>query len=447
MKRLTIHNRTNESVSLDTIVHTFPTERRMTILPGGSTTLPVRRFGAPLTLYRQDVSKDHSLYVKELASPSKIIVHGPMMLGATWRAVEVGKDCPWIIYRSRSSRRQRSLLILPRRNLSAFLRDLPDTLPLSALALPGTHDTMALYGWPISQCQSLATPLVVQLQSGIRILDIRLALKDSRLIAYHGVVAQRVSFQYILSTIHDFLTSPESCHETIVMSIKQEDFAVVRPQEFSQHVHDEVANGPGGMGMWFLENRIPTLGEVRGKVVMFSRFGGNGCEWDGGLEGLGIHPTTWPDSEKFGFTWECKNTLVWTHDWYNIPSFLAIPEKTTLATQILLPSPNNPPVPTLAITFFSAASFPLAFPPTIARGFGWPSIGFGVGVNARLAKWLIDKLAGGENDSEKPYMNPGPRIRGWAFMDFYTDPQDNSVIPLLIECNYRGRIRGEEGWL
>lgn len=99
------------------------------------------------------------------------------------------------------------------------------------------------------------------------------------------------------------------------MSIKQEDFTTTSAQSFSKLVHDEIFSGPGGVDMWFLKNRIPTLGEVRGKVIMFSRFGGDGSGWEDGLEGLGIHPTIWPDSEKYGFSWDCKNTLVRTHDW------------------------------------------------------------------------------------------------------------------------------------
>lgn len=181
---------------------------------------------------------------------------------------------------------------------------------------------MAFYGWPISQCQSLATPLAVQLQSGIRMLDIRLAVIKNRLIAYHGLYPQREPFQSILSTIHDFLTAPKTCRETIVMSIKQEDFATTSSVVFSQLVHDEIMNGPGGWGMWFLDNRIPTLGEARGKVVMLSRFGGDGAGWDRGLEGMGIHPTAWPDSAKNGFTWQCKNTLVRTQDWCVHPNRL-----------------------------------------------------------------------------------------------------------------------------
>jgi len=95
------------------------------------------------------------------------------------------------------------------------------------------------------------------------------------------------------------------------MSIKQEDSD---SQRFTKLVRKEINASSGGMGMWYLENRIPTLGEVRGKVVMFSRFGGNGDGWDNAA--IGIHPPIWPDSHKLGFTWSCHNTLVQTQDWY-----------------------------------------------------------------------------------------------------------------------------------
>ena len=183
------------------------------------------------------------------------------------------------------------------------------------ITVPLNWCSMALYGWPISQCQSLATPLAVQLRSGIRVLDIRLASVKGQLVAFHGLYPERATFQSILSTVHDFLTAESTCHETIVMSVKQEDFATLDWSTFSSQVHNEIFEGPGGRDMWFLENRIPLLGEVRGKVILFSRFGGDGTGWEGGLEGLGIHPSTWPDSAKYGFTWECKGTTVRTQDW------------------------------------------------------------------------------------------------------------------------------------
>ena len=196
---------------------------------------------------------------------------------------------------------------------------------------------MAFYGWPVAQCQSTSTPLSTQLHSGIRVLDIRLAAVPEpslrptadkhKLIAYHGLWPQKTPFTSILNDLFNFLSSPIGSKETIVMSIKQEDYTITPAPLFSKLVRDTIIHGPGGWdnskietktddkGMWFLENRIPKLGEVRGKVVLFSRFGGDGVGWENGLEGLGIHPTTWPDSEKNGFEWELKGTIVKTHDW------------------------------------------------------------------------------------------------------------------------------------
>jgi len=65
-------------------------------------------------------------------------------------------------------------------------------------------------------------------------------------------------------------------------------------------------------GRWFLENRIPELGEVRGKIVLFSRFGGFG--WPTGI-GVGIHPPIWPNNEQAGFEFWCEDTLVRVQDW------------------------------------------------------------------------------------------------------------------------------------
>ncbi|KIY48267.1 PLC-like phosphodiesterase [Fistulina hepatica ATCC 64428] len=301
---------------------------------------------------------------------------------------------------------------------------------------------MAFYGWPFSQCQISATPLDVQLHSGVRVIDIRLAIVKDRLIAYHGVFPQRTPFQDILSTIYAFLIHPDTCRETVIMSLKQEDYNVNPPPVFSKKVHDEIFSGPGGRDLWFLENRIPKLGEVRGKIVMLSRFGGDGSGWDYGLEGLGIHPTTWPDSAREGFEWRCKETLVRTHDWYAIPSFLSIPEKVVLASRILVP-PEDTSESVLSVSYFSAASFPLAFPSTVARGFGWPRWGFGVeGVNSRLGRWLLDRFGpSAQEESElsgqlKVHVAAKPlSLKGWVLLDYYAQP-DHDLVALLVEQNF-----------
>ena len=134
---------------------------------------------------------------------------------------------------------------------------------------------------------------------------------------------------------------------------------------------------------------------------------------------------------------------------FRSPSFLSIPEKTQLATSNLLPSPPSisSSQPPLNISFFSAASFPLAFPPTVALGFGWPRAGLGVeGVNVRVGRWLVGILADTNNNNGDVHddgtlarekgTNEGTRtrVRGWALMDFFTDPKDvdagAGIVPL-----------------
>jgi 1-phosphatidylinositol phosphodiesterase len=387
---------------------------------------------------------------------------------SAWSTLSEAESIGLRVYNIRVSRKQRKLLVLNLRKTNSFLSELPDTAPLSSLVLPGTHQTMAFHGWPLSQCQFAATTLSVQLRDGIRVLDIRLALRKSGLMAYHGPLSQKTPFKSMLSDIQDFLTAPETQRETIVMSIKQEDYELTTQAEFSAAVHSEIITAPGGSGMWFLENRIPRLGEVRGKCVLFSRFK-DGDSWKGGVDGMGVHPSIWPDSARDGFSWQCKETLVRTQDWYNIGTFVNIPEKASLAAQNLIVV-NSPPMPILPISFFSASSFPLALPPLVARGSGWPKLGMGVeGVNSRVCRWLIDLLGsdvesessdgystGDDNvllseksaatqapvskqDSSIPVPPPEARIQGWALLDYYASPEAGDLVHLLIEANFSAR--------
>lgn len=86
-------------------------------------------------------------------------------------------------------------------------------------------------------------------------------------------------------------------------------------------------------GYWFLENRVPKLGEVRGRAIWMSRFG-RGQE-DGGerpwlvktgkrhpetgdpiLEPrMGWRPERWPNNLVEGFDWHCGKTETRTQDW------------------------------------------------------------------------------------------------------------------------------------
>jgi 1-phosphatidylinositol phosphodiesterase len=79
------------------------------------------------------------------------------------------------------------------------------------------------------------------------------------------------------------------------------------------------------------------------------------------------------------------------------------------------------------------------------------------GVNSRVGGWLLGRLSGvkdpeGDKKHRDGYfaLDAGEpaesRLRGWCMMDYFQEPVDMGLVKLLVECNYRARKTGEEGW-
>lgn len=109
---------------------------------------------------------------------------------------------------------------------SSWMSRLPDNRSIKDISFPGTHDTMALYGGDIAECQSM--PLDQQLRAGIRALDIRCRLFQDSFSIHHGLVYQNANFNDVLKTVGDFLR--ENPRETIVMRVKQEYASLNLPE-------------------------------------------------------------------------------------------------------------------------------------------------------------------------------------------------------------------------
>ena len=149
---------------------------------------------------------------------------------------------------------------------SAWMKGLDDNTSLRNINMPGSHDTMALYsiGDLAGQCQSLS--LEDQLYLGVRFLDIRLKEDKNQLKAVHGFIDQRASFEYITNTVEKFVKDNPS--EMIIMSIKEE-----ADSSNSDISFDESLKGYLTKDIYYLNNELPnTLGEVRGKVILLSRY-------------------------------------------------------------------------------------------------------------------------------------------------------------------------------
>lgn len=174
-----------------------------------------------------------------------------------------------------------------------WMRNVPDDKTLTQFSIPGTHDSCALYGGDLVRCQTLS--ITDQLISGIRFLDIRCRRSGNVFAIHHGAVYQKIGFGDVQKQCIDFLKKhPTEC---IIMSIKEEHTAAKGSASFPS-IFNEYKKG--NEEFWYTENRIPKLGEVRGKIVLLQRAGGIG-----------------------GFGWEKFHV----EDHYSVPTLFAIKKK------------------------------------------------------------------------------------------------------------------------
>ena len=147
-----------------------------------------------------------------------------------------------------------------------WMSNINDATSLRDINMPGSHDTMALYsiGDLAGQCQSLS--LKDQLNLGIRFLDIRLKEENNKLKAVHGIVDEKASFKSICDTVEKFLSDNPS--EFIIMSIKEETKSSKSTLSFEDALKTYLEKD-----VYLKNTAIPgSIGEVRGKVVLLSRY-------------------------------------------------------------------------------------------------------------------------------------------------------------------------------
>lgn len=167
-----------------------------------------------------------------------------------------------------------------------------DQTSLADISMPGTHDTAATYvAFGIkSRCQDKTIP--EQLNCGVRFLDVRLCKEDNRLKLVHNFIncrkgsgfgAPQLYFEDLISYCTDFLSN--NTKECIVLFVK-EDFGSA--EDFDELLLKNIARNSDS---WYTENRIPSLGEVRGKMVLMNRYSKGGVDEKTG----GINLTNFPD--------------------------------------------------------------------------------------------------------------------------------------------------------
>ena len=148
-----------------------------------------------------------------------------------------------------------------------WMKDIQDGTKIRDIAIPGSHDTMALYSIAdlAGQCQTLS--LNDQLKLGVRFLDIRLKVNHDSLEAVHGFVDQKADFASINKTVTSFLEKNPT--EFIIMSIKEEVDPGKGDPAFEKTLIKNLDHS-----VYLKEQKVlPTyIEEVRGKVLILSRY-------------------------------------------------------------------------------------------------------------------------------------------------------------------------------
>ncbi|KAK9478134.1 PLC-like phosphodiesterase [Lipomyces japonicus] len=174
-------------------------------------------------------------------------------------------------------------------SLSDWLAKFSDNVSIASLSIPGTHNSAAFYhSFPCVKCQGAS--ILHQLNNGVRFLDFRVSkpylnklsvscLSSSSSSSFsgglqlcHGAfpisISRQVKLHNILNDVYSYLD--DHPRETVIVSLKNEGpFSWVR-DEFSQilwHHYIEPCRH-----RWFLDPCVPTLGQVRGKIILLRRF-------------------------------------------------------------------------------------------------------------------------------------------------------------------------------
>lgn len=167
----------------------------------------------------------------------------------------------------------------PNADTTEWMKNVADDKYISEISIPGTHNSCArnvFLGYAM-RCQK--TDIDEQLENGYRYLDFRVALQDkggkSAIKMVHkfsnchvsgNIFSDYLYFDDAVAKVYKFLDEHPS--ETVIINIKIEDddhsvsdIENLLVDEFKEH-----------SDYWYTDSTIPTLQEVRGKIVLATRY-------------------------------------------------------------------------------------------------------------------------------------------------------------------------------
>ena len=152
-----------------------------------------------------------------------------------------------------------------------WMSKISDDRMITSVTIPGTHDSSCRYidFAFISKTQNLT--IAQQLEIGVRYFDFRFKFDGNKFIANHSIASCHKKYGFwsehltaddVVSCCKKFLR--ENPSETILFQLKEaasctgESFFTSFYEKYISNFKDD----------WYLENRIPSIGEIRGKIVL-----------------------------------------------------------------------------------------------------------------------------------------------------------------------------------
>ena len=138
-----------------------------------------------------------------------------------------------------------------------WMAKLPNSRSLKDLCIPGTHDTATWKMSPSAKCQW--RNIQEQLNDGIRFLDVRVGYNSE---LYHGDFACGVNLRDIISACVNHLNHHRTEAILVMLSSEGVDYGNAKFREWIEPAFRGYEN------YWYFSNSIPTVGQVRGKMVL-----------------------------------------------------------------------------------------------------------------------------------------------------------------------------------
>lgn len=287
-------------------------------------------------------------------------------------------------------------------NAEEWMKSLNDTLPISCISLPGTHDSGAIRGGKALRTQS--STIIQQLEVGIRAFDIRLKSRKGKLGVYHSIVFQHIYWEEdVLPAMISFLKKHPS--EMLVVSLKCEGRSI---SKYTSLINSSLHRADYRDYIVSSFDKILTLGDCRGKILFLHRD-------DAGIGYQGVRCEGWKDDASCLLTLRAENgnvDTVWLQDEYQYSSGDAIEieqKKQAIISYFEKMSQLNKMSFQWGISFISATGLPKGTPFVFAKK-----------LNGTIADYLT---------------NNKQRNCGIVFIDFVADIDGRRLVDVIIRSN------------